>query len=64
MNTINHIYTTVSGGRVHVAADAKYLGSVNSYNNFFTQFFAWLFGYSMRVDFDGKERSVSDYSPA
>lgn len=62
MNQINSIYTTVSRGQVHIAADTKYVGSVDSYNNCFTQFFAWLFCRSMRVNFDGKEYSVNKQS--
>jgi hypothetical protein len=59
---IRTIYTTISDGRVHIAADAKYLGSVNSYNNFVTQFFAWIFNYSICVNFDGKLRSLNKKS--
>lgn len=59
MGQINSIYTTVSGGRVYIAADTQYIGSVASYNNSFTQFFAWLFGKSIAVNFDGKVRSVN-----
>ena len=62
MNQINSIYTTVSKGQVHIAADAKYIGSVDSYNNWFTQFFSWLFGRSMTVNFDGKVRSLNKES--
>jgi len=62
VNQINSIYTTVSKGQVHIAADTKYVGSVDSYNNCFTQFFAWLFGRSMTVNFDGKVRSVNKES--
>lgn len=62
MNKINSIYTTVSRSQVHIAADTKYIGSVDSYNNCFTQFFAWLFGLSMAVNFDGKVRSVNKES--
>ncbi|MBI5272601.1 MAG: hypothetical protein HY861_01290 [Chlamydiia bacterium] len=62
MNKINSIYTTVSRGQVHIAADTKYIGSIDSYNNGFTQFFAWLFGRSMAVNFDGKVRSVNKES--
>lgn len=62
MNQINSIYTTVSKGQVHIAADTKYIGSVDSYNNCFTEFFAWLFGLSMTVNFDGKVRSLNKES--
>jgi hypothetical protein len=62
MNKINAIYTTVSYGRTHIAADNKYIGSVDSYNNCFTQLFAWIFRQSMTVNFDGKVRSVNKES--
>lgn len=62
MNQINNIYTTISNGQVHIAADTKYIGSVDSYNNSFTQFFAWLFKLSIAVDFDGKVRSLNKES--
>ena len=62
MTEINSIYTTVSKGQVHIAADTKYVGSVDSYNNCFTQFFAWLFGRSVAVNFDGRVRSVNKES--
>jgi hypothetical protein len=62
VNQINSIYATVSKGQVHIAADTKYIGSVDSYNNCFTQFFAWLFDRSMAVNFDGKVRSVNKAS--
>jgi len=51
-------FTTVDGGRLHVAADDKYVGSINSYNNWFTKFFARLFGWSEDVTFNGKVRCV------
>lgn len=59
MNQINSIYTTASKGQVHIAADTKYIGSVDSYNNCFSQFFAWLFRCSVKVNFDGKVRSIN-----
>ena len=62
MNQINTIYTTVSKGQTHIAADTRYIGSVNSYNNCFTQFFTSLFGRSVSVNFDGKIRSVNKES--
>ena len=62
MNNINNIYTTVSKGQVHIAADTQYVGSVDSYNNPFTQLFAWLFQHSIPVNFDGKVRSVNKES--
>lgn len=62
MTNINHIYTTVSEGRVHIAIDDRYVNSVDSYNNCFTQFFAWLFNCSITVYFDGKARSINKKS--
>lgn len=62
MNQINYIFTTVSEGQLHIAADTQYIGSVNSYNNCFSQFFAWIFGYSMPVNFDGQIYSVNKES--
>lgn len=62
MNKINAIYTTVSDGQTHIALDTKYIGSVDSYNNCFTQFLAWLPGNSVAVNFDGKIRSLNKES--
>jgi hypothetical protein len=59
VNNINNIYTTVSDGRTHIAADTKYIGTVDSYNNCFTQFFARLFRLSVDVNFDGKIRCIN-----
>ncbi len=56
------IYTTVSWQRLYIAKDFHYVGNVNSYNNCITQFFAWLFGLSMTVDFGGEEYSVDKRS--
>jgi hypothetical protein len=64
MNEINALYTTVSDGQLHIAADTKYIGSVDSYNNCFTQFFAWLFQVSIPVNFDGEVRSLNKNSYA
>ncbi len=62
MNTVGNIYTTVSNRSLHIAADHLYIGKINSYNNCLTRFFAWLFGWSMSVDFDGRERAVDKKS--
>lgn len=61
--TKGKVFTTVDGGRLHVAAEDRYVGSINSYNNWFTKFFANLFGWSQDVSFNGKVRCVekSDY---
>ncbi len=57
------VYTTVDGGRIHFGVDENYAGSIDSYNNFVTKFFANLFGWSANVEINGKTRSVnkSDY---
>lgn len=59
---INNVYTTISQGRTHIAADTKYIGSLNTYNNCFSRFFACLFCRSRIVEFDGKIRSVNKKS--
>lgn len=60
----NSIYTIVSNDKLHIAQGAKHVGSVNTYTCCLTQFFTWLFGISMIVDFDGKSRYVNtvDYT--
>lgn len=62
MGSVNQIYTTVSKGQIHIAADLQYIGSVDSCNNFLTQFFNWMTGRSMTVNFDGKTYSVNKES--
>lgn len=62
MSNISNVFTTVSNGATHVAIGKSYLGKVDSYNNCFTQFFAWLFGRSIQVNFEGKVRSVNKES--
>lgn len=59
---INKINTTVSNNRVHIAADSHYIGSVNSYNNFFTKLFSRIFQRSMSVDFEGKIININKNS--
>ena len=66
--------TTISGGQLHIAASLctqpdhsfyatdRWIGTVDSYNNCFTQFFAWLFGSSMTVEFGDKKRIVNTES--
>lgn len=58
------LYATVDGGRLHMAVDDQYAGSVDSYNNFITKFFANLFGWSTQVTVNGKTRHVNkaDYA--
>lgn len=58
MNSI--YYTTVDKHRLHIADEnSHYGGSINSYNNFLTRFFAKIFGKSMKVNMDGKTRTVN-----
>ena len=49
-----NVFTTVDGGRTHIAFDQYYQGSVNSYNNCFTKFFASIFGKTIDVNIGGK----------
>ena len=64
------LYSTVSCGRTYIARDkanvgdfkSYFVGDVNSYNNFFTRFFARLFEVSIQVNFDGKWRDVNKKS--
>ncbi|MCE5294230.1 MAG: hypothetical protein LLF94_06410 [Chlamydiales bacterium] len=55
----SQVFVTVDGGKVHVGVDENYVGSINSYNNFLTQFFANLFGLSAAVTFNGKTVHVN-----
>jgi hypothetical protein len=50
-----HYFAEVDGGRLFIA-DGKYFQkrSINCYNNFFTQFFARLFGVSFEATLNGK----------
>jgi len=59
MNPLGQIYTTVSNHRTHVAVGKDYVGSVNSYQCCLTKLVARLFRRSIRVNFDGKERSIN-----
>ena len=59
---ISTIYTTVDRGRLHIAYDADYQGSINSYNNFFTKFFANLFHLSIDVTINDKVRRLNKKS--
>lgn len=36
MGSASTLYTTISEGRAHIAAGFHYIGSLNSYNNCFT----------------------------
>jgi len=61
-NNISNIYSTVSDYRTHIAADKEYVGNVNSYNNWLTKFFAWVFQLAIDVNVDGKVRYVNKKS--
>ncbi len=60
----NSIQCTVDEGRLHVSYDGLYSGSIDSYNNWFTKLFAWVFGWSISININGKSRSVNktDYA--
>jgi hypothetical protein len=60
----NSVYTTVDGGRLHVAHDEKYAGSINSYNNWLTKLFSKILFLSKDIKLNGKIRTVNkkDYA--
>ncbi len=60
----NNIQSTVDNGRLHISYDGLYIDSIDSYNNWFTKFFAWAFGNSVTVTVHGKERALNknDYA--
>ena len=60
--TAMNVYSTVDRGRTHIAFDEQYQGSVNSYNNFFTKFFANLFSLSIDVTVGSKIRRLNKKS--
>lgn len=53
------VYTTVDNGKLHIGIDENYAGSIDSYNNFLTRFFAKLFGWSTEMTINNKTRQVS-----
>jgi hypothetical protein len=55
-------FSIVEDGVLHVAFDRWYQGSIDSYTNVFSRFFAWLFRFSTVVVIDGKNRSVNKKS--
>jgi hypothetical protein len=59
MSICNKVYTNVDQGRLHIAFDEHYQGSINSYNNFFTKFFAKLFRLSVDVTINSKTRRLN-----
>jgi hypothetical protein len=52
------VFTTVDNRKLHVAVGDRYVGSISSYNNCVSQFFANLFGWSEQVAINGKIRYV------
>lgn len=56
------LYTTQSRGRLHIAADQYYVGSINRYGNWFTRLFTTMFGVSMKLDVHGKTYRVNKKS--
>jgi hypothetical protein len=64
IHQIGKISTSQCQGRLQISADAINLGSVQSYNNWFTRLVARLFALSIEVDFDGKTHSVNRKSYA
>lgn len=56
------LYTAQSRGRLHIAADQNYVGSINQYKNCFTRFFTMLFGTSMKLSVHGRVYRVNKKS--
>ncbi len=60
----DRIESTVDYSRTQLSYGGLYYGSVNSYNNFFTKFFAWLFSWSVYVVVGNKERAFNKWDYA
>ena len=57
---VSKYYHTIDRNRLQIAdSDSKYMGSINSYNNAITRFFADLCDLSMKIDINGKTRHVN-----
>lgn len=54
--------TVVSKNRLHVANDANYQGSINSYNNGLTKSFTRLFGFSSKITINNERKCVNNKS--
>lgn len=54
--------TIVSQRRLHIANDANYQGSVNSYNNWATKSFSKLFKFSTNITINNEKRCVNNKS--
>lgn len=59
---MSSVYTTVDKGRLHVAFDEHYQGSINSYNNWFTRSYAKVCKSTERVLFNGENVLVNKKS--
>lgn len=61
---VNSVCSTVDNGRTHLSYNGLSIDSIDSYNNCFTKLFAWVFGWSVSVEIDGKIRSLNkaDYA--
>jgi len=57
-----NVYSTYSNGRLHIAANKDYVGSVNVYRNWLTRFVTKILGFSTRIDFGGKAQIVNKKS--
>jgi hypothetical protein len=57
-------FTTVDKGRLHIAADQFYQGSINSYNNFVSRAYAALCRKSCRISINGKSFRLNTKSYA
>ena len=53
------IFATKDNGRIHIAVEQHYQGSINSYNNWLTRFFTKLLRYSIDVTIAGKTRCLN-----
>ncbi len=61
---LDRIESTIDYGRAQFSYGGLCYGSVNSYNNFFTKFFAWLFNWSVYVVVGNKERALNKWDYA
>lgn len=60
----NAIQCTRDSGRVHLSYEGLSIDSIDSYNNWFTKLFAWMFGWSVSVTINSKTYSLDkqDYA--
>lgn len=57
-----NIYATRDSGRLHIAWDQYYQGSINCYNNCLTQFVMRLLGLAQNITINGKTYCVNNAS--